>query len=63
MRDETITFSFADLLISGFGYAHPVRLYSICRADIGFDQRKSRGTQKSILIEQGELRARELSDR
>jgi hypothetical protein len=63
MRDETITFSFPDLLIREFGYAHPVRLYSLCRADIGFDHRKSRGNQKSILIEQGEPRTRDLSDR
>ena len=30
-----------DLLIREFGYAYPVRIYNICRADIGFDQRKA----------------------
>ena len=30
-----------DLLIREFGYAYPVRIYNMCRADIGFDQRKA----------------------
>ena len=30
-----------DLLIREFGYAYPVRIYSMFRADIGFDQRKA----------------------
>jgi hypothetical protein len=30
-----------DLLIREFGYAYPVRISSMCRADIGFDQRKA----------------------
>jgi hypothetical protein len=30
-----------DLLIREFGYAYPVRIYGLCRADIGFDQRKA----------------------
>jgi len=30
-----------DLLIREFGYAYPLRIYSMCRADIGFDQRKA----------------------
>jgi len=30
-----------DLLIREFGYAYPLRIYSVCRADIGFDQRKA----------------------
>ena len=28
------------LLIREFGYDYPLRIYSVCRADIGFDQRK-----------------------
>ena len=32
-----------DLLIREFGYAYPVRIYGMCRADIGFDQRKAEG--------------------
>ena len=30
-----------DLLIREFGYAYPVRIYSMCRGAIGFDQRKA----------------------
>ena len=30
-----------DLLIRGFGYDYPLRIYSVCRSDIGFDQRKA----------------------
>jgi hypothetical protein len=30
-----------DLLIREFGYAYPVRIYNMCRVDIGFDQRKA----------------------
>jgi hypothetical protein len=30
-----------DLLIREFGYAYPVRIYNVGRADIGFDQRKA----------------------
>ena len=30
-----------DLLIREFGYAYPVRIYGMCRADIEFDQRKA----------------------
>jgi len=31
-----------DLLIREFGYAYPVRIYNMRRADIGFDQRKAK---------------------
>lgn len=37
----TITDFEGDLLIREFGYAYPIRIYSVCRADIGFDQRKA----------------------
>jgi hypothetical protein len=30
-----------DLLIRELGYGYPVRIYGMCRADIGFDQRKA----------------------
>jgi hypothetical protein len=30
-----------DLLIRDLGYSYPVRIYGLCRADIGFDQRKA----------------------
>jgi hypothetical protein len=30
-----------DLLIRELGYSYPVRVYGLCRADIGFDQRKA----------------------
>jgi hypothetical protein len=30
------------LLIREFGYDYPLRIYSVCRADIGFDQRKAK---------------------
>jgi hypothetical protein len=30
-----------DLLIREFGHAYPVRIYNMCRADIGFDRRKA----------------------
>ncbi len=30
-----------DLLIRERGYAYPVRIYGLCRADIGFEQRKA----------------------
>ena len=32
-----------DLLIREFGYDYPLRVYGVCRADIGFDQRKAEG--------------------
>ena len=32
-----------DLLIREFGYDYPLRIYSVCRSDIGFDQRKVEG--------------------
>jgi hypothetical protein len=31
-----------DLLISEFGYTHPVRVYGASRADINFDQKRAR---------------------
>jgi len=37
----TITDFEGDLLIRELGYAYPVRIYGLCRADIGFDQRKA----------------------
>jgi hypothetical protein len=37
----TITDFEGDLLIGEFGYTYPVRIYDMCRADIGFDQRKA----------------------
>jgi len=37
----TITDFEGDLLIREFGYAYPIRIYNVCRADIGFDQRKA----------------------
>jgi hypothetical protein len=37
----TITDFEGDLLIREFGYGYPLRVYNICRADIGFDQRKA----------------------
>ena len=30
-----------DMLIRQFGYAYPVRIYNMCRADIGFDQKRA----------------------
>ena len=30
-----------DLLICELGYAYPVRIYGLCRADIGFDRGKA----------------------
>jgi len=30
-----------DLLIRGFGYDYPLRIYSVSRSHIGFDQRKA----------------------
>ena len=30
-----------DLLVREFGYAYPVRIYSMRRADIGFDQKRA----------------------
>jgi hypothetical protein len=30
-----------DLLIREYGYGYPLRIYSVCRSDIGFDQRKA----------------------
>jgi len=30
-----------DLLIRELRYSYPVRIYGLCRADIGFDQRKA----------------------
>ena len=35
-----------DLLIREFDYGYPVRVYDICRADIGFDQRKAQELKK-----------------
>jgi hypothetical protein len=32
-----------DLLIREFGYDYPLRIYGVCRADIGFDRRKAEG--------------------
>ncbi len=42
-RDDVymITDFEGDLLIRELGYAYPVRIYGLCRADIGFDQRKA----------------------
>ncbi len=37
----TITDFEGDLLIREFEYAYPIRIYNVCRADIGFDQRKA----------------------
>jgi hypothetical protein len=34
------------LLIRECDYAYPVRIYDICRADIGFDQRKAQKLKK-----------------
>jgi len=31
-----------DLLISEFGYTHPVRVYGVSRADINYDQKRAR---------------------
>ncbi len=31
-----------DLLISEFGYDYPLRIYSVSRVDIGYDQRKAK---------------------
>ena len=31
-----------DLLISEFGYAYALRIYSVSRADIGYNQRKAK---------------------
>ena len=36
-----ITDSEGDLLIRELGYGYPVRIYGLCRADIGFAQRKA----------------------
>ena len=42
-RDISMITDFdGDLLISEFGYTHPVRIYGISRADIGYDQKKAR---------------------
>ena len=37
----TITDFEGNMLIREFGYAYPVRIYNMSRADIGFDQRKA----------------------
>ena len=37
-----------DLLIREFGYAYPVRIYSMRRADIGFDQKKAEELTKLL---------------
>jgi len=37
----TITDFEGDLLIREFAYGYPLRIYDMCRADIGFDQRKA----------------------
>ena len=42
----TITDFEGDLLIREFGYAYPVRIYNLCRADIGSDQRKAEELKK-----------------
>ena len=31
-----------DLLISEYGYNYPIRLYNVSRADIAYDQRKTK---------------------
>jgi len=31
-----------DILISEFRYSYPIRIYSVSRADIGYDQRKAK---------------------
>jgi hypothetical protein len=31
-----------DILISEFGHSYPIRIYSVSRAAIGFDQRKAK---------------------
>jgi len=42
-RDICMITDFAgDILISEFGYTHPVRIYGLSRADIGYDQKKAR---------------------
>ena len=37
------------LLIREFDYGYPVWIYDICRADIGFDQRKAQELRKQYL--------------
>jgi hypothetical protein len=34
------------LLIREFDYGYPVWIYDVCRADIGFDQKKARELKK-----------------
>jgi hypothetical protein len=38
---DMITDFEGSLLIREFGYTYPVRIYNMCRADIGFDQKKA----------------------
>jgi hypothetical protein len=38
-----------DLLIREFGYNYPVRIYDMCRADIGFDQKKAQKLKNRYL--------------
>ena len=42
----TITDFEGDLLIREFGYAYPIRIYDMSRAEIGFDQRKAQELKK-----------------
>ncbi len=37
----TITDFEGDLLIREYGYGYPVRVYNVCRADIGFNQKRA----------------------
>jgi len=42
-RDISMITDFdGDLLISEFGYTHPVRVYGVSRADINYDQKRAR---------------------
>ena len=38
-----------DLLIREFGYNYQVRIYDLCRADIGFDQKKAQKLKNRYL--------------
>jgi hypothetical protein len=38
-----------DLLIREFGYTYPVRIYDMCRAHIGFDQKKAQKLKNRYL--------------
>ncbi|MBW2075778.1 MAG: hypothetical protein JRI58_13725 [Deltaproteobacteria bacterium] len=39
---STITDFEGDILISEFGYGHPVWIYDVTRAEIGYDQQKAK---------------------